>query len=165
MNKIVLIFGLIIGTILISNSIIVINMIYANPDFKGNDVVGYATMVLMFSLIYFGVRNYRNNHLDGKISFLKALKTGALICLVASTVYTTVGLLYYYLFIPDFLDVYTAQVIRNSDPKDVEAITSQMTNFKEMYKNPLFAILISYVEVMPVGMIVALFSALIVKKN
>jgi len=165
MKKIILIFGLVIGAILAANAIIVINIMYSDTDFKGNDVVGYATMVIMFSLIYFGVRNYRNNYLDGKISFLKALKTGALICLVASTVYVVLGLSYYYLFAPDFLDVFSEHVIRNAAPDEVEAKTAQMANFKEMYKNPLFAILISYFEVMPVGMIVALFSAFIVKKK
>jgi len=165
MKRIILVFGSVIGVLLTINAIIMMNIIYSNPDFKGNDVVGYAKLVIMFSLIYFGVRNYRNNHLDGKISFLNALKKGALICLVASTIYTVFGLLYYYLFVPDFVDVFTEHVIRNSAPEEVEAVTAQMTSFKEMYKNPLFAILITYLEVLPVGMIVALFSAFIVKKK
>lgn len=165
MKKIILIFGLVIGTILTINAIVHMNMIYSNPDYEANDIVGYASLVIMFSLIYFGVRNYRNNHLGGKISFLKALKIGALICLVASTVYVVFGLLYYYLFIPDFIDVFTEWAIRNSSPDEVETTTAQMKNFKEMYKNPLFAILITYAEVLPIGMVVALLSALIVKKR
>lgn len=165
MKKIILIFGLVIGTILIANSIVVISMMYDNPDFKGNDIVGYSTMVIVFSLIYFGVRNYRNNHLEGKISFLNALKTGALICLVASTVYTILGLIYYQIMGPDFIDFYIDHVIRNSPPEEVETLTVQMASFKEMYKNPLIRIFITYMEVLPIGMIVALFSALIVRKN
>jgi len=165
MKRIILIFGLITGAILTTNSIIHMNMMYSNPDYIGNDVLGYATMVLIFSLIYFGVRNYRNNHLEGKISFLKALKTGALICLVASTVYVVVALMYYYLFVPDFIDIYAEYIIKNAAPDEVEATTAQMANFKEMYKNPLIAVLITYMEVLPIGMIVALFSALIVKKK
>ena len=165
MKKIILIFGLIIGAILATNAIIHMNMMYSNPDYKGNDVIGYATLVIIFSLIYFGVRNYRNNYLDGKINFLQAFKTGALICFVASTVYVIFGLLYYYFFAPDFIDVFTDYMIRNSAPDEVEATTAQMANFKEMYKNPLFAILITYMEVLPIGMIVALFSAFMVKNN
>ncbi len=165
MRKIILIFGMVIGAILSANAIIHMNMMSSNLDYKGNDVVGYATMVIMFSLIYFGVRNYRNNYLDGKIRFSKAFKTGALICFVASTIYVIVGLLYYYLFAPDFIDIYTDYVIRNSAPDEIEATTTQMKSFKEMYKNPFFAILITYMEVLPIGMIVALFSALVVKKK
>ena len=165
MKKIILIFGLFIGVILSVNAIIHMNIMSSNLDYKGNDVVGYATMVIMFSLIYFGVRNYRNNYLDSKISFSKAFKIGALICFVASTVYVVVGLMYYYLFAPDFIDIYADYIIRNSAPDQIEATTAQMKSFKEMYKNPLFAILITYMEVLPIGMIVALFSALIVKKK
>src|SRR5690606_19661540 len=82
MKKIVLIFGLIIGIILCANMILMVNMMYTNPDFKGNDIVGYAAMVVLFSLIFFGVRNYRNKHLGGFISIGKAFKVGVLIALV-----------------------------------------------------------------------------------
>lgn len=92
------------------------------------------------------------------------MKIGALICFIASTVYVVLGLSYYYLFAPDFIDVLTEYMIRNSEPDKVNATTVQMASFKEMYKNPLFAIFVSYMEVMPIGMVVALFSAFIVKK-
>ncbi len=165
MKKVILVFGCIIGAILTANSIVHINLVYSSPDYKANDILGYTTMVLMFSLIYFGLRSYRNNYLDGQITLGKAFKIGALTCLVASTIYVTIGLMYYYLFVPDFLDVYSQYVIKNAAPSQVEAITAQMENFKEMYKNPLFAILISYMEVLPIGMLVAFFSALIAKKK
>ncbi len=53
MKKTVLIFSLIIGTILCVNMIVMVNMMYSNPDFKGNDLVGYAAMIVLFSLIFF----------------------------------------------------------------------------------------------------------------
>src|SRR5680860_109487 len=165
MKKTVLIFGLIIGTILCANMVVMINMMYTNPDFKGNDIVGYAAMVVLFSLIFFGVRNHRSKHLNGFITFGKAFKTGALIALVGSTMYVVVWLFYYYLFVPDFMDVYTTYVLDNCSPEDVHAKTVEMANFKEMYKNPFFVILITYSEVLPIGLIVALISAFILKKK
>ena len=165
MKKIVLIFGLIPGIILSANMIYMINLLYSNPDFKGNDVLGYAAMVVVFSLIFFGVRNYRNKHLHGVISFGKAFKTGVLIALVASTVYVVVGLFYYYVFAPDFIDVYTRHVLKNTPSAELAAKTTEMESFKEMYKNPVFAVLITYFEVFPIGLVVALVSALILKKK
>lgn len=165
MKKNILIFGLIIGAILCINMIVMVNMIYSDPDFKANDIVGYTVMVVTFSLIYFGIRNYRNNYLDSFISFGKAFKTGALIALVGATTYVIVWLFYYYLFVPDFMDVYTAYVLENCAESDLQAKTIEMANFKEIYKNPLFVILITYSEVLPIGLVVALISALILKKK
>lgn len=166
MKKNVWTFGLIIGAILCANMIVMVNMMYTSPDFKGNDIVGYAAMVVLFSLIFFGVRNYRNKHLNGFVSFGKAFGAGALIALVSATMYVAVWLCYYYLFVPDFIDVYTAHVLNScTEADDLQAKTAEMANFKEMYKNPVFVILITYSEVLPVGLAVALVSALILKKN
>lgn len=166
MKKNILIYGLIIGIILCVNMIVMVDMLYSDPCFKGNVVVGYAVMVVIFSLIYFGIRNYRNKNLGGFISFGKAFKTGALIALVGSTLYVVVWLFYYYLFVPDFIDVYTTScVLENTAAADLQAKTEEMANFKEMYKNPLFVILITYFEVLPIGLVVSLISALILKEK
>lgn len=164
MKKTVLIFGLIIGGILAANMVAMVQMVY-NGNLKGNDFVGYAALVVIFSLIFFGVRNYRNKQGDGLISFGKAFQIGALIAFVGSTVYVLVWLFYYYLFVPDFMDVYASCVLRESTPSDLPAKTQQMADFKEMYKNPLFVILITYSEVFPIGLVVALLSGLLLKKK
>lgn len=165
MKRNILIFGGIIGVILCVNMIAMVNMMYTDTDFKGNDVVGYAAMVVMFSLIFFGVRNYRNKQMEGHISFGKALKMGALIALVGSTMYVVVWLFYYYLFVPDYIDVYTTYVLEECTASDLPTKTAEMANFKEMYKNPMFVILITYSEVLPVGLVIAFISALVLKKK
>ena len=137
-EKIVLIFSSVIGAILSANAIIMMNLMKSNPNFKGNDVVGYAGLVLLFLLIYFGVKNYRNKHFDRVISFGKAFKTGLLIALVGPTIYVFVGLLYMKLFMPDFVDVHASHILSNcTNEAELQAKTAEMANFKEMYKNRL----------------------------
>lgn len=160
-----MIFGLILGAILTGNMIYQVNAMRTNPSFKGNDIIGYAAMVVVFSLIYFGVRNYRNKQLDGVISFGQAFKTGALIALVASTIYVAIGLFYYYILVPDYLDHYANYIIRQTPADQVAAKTQEMAAFKESYKNPLFVVLITYSEVLPIGLVVALVSSLILKRK
>lgn len=165
MKKSVLIFGLILGVVLCINMIYTVNLCYSDFDFKSNDVVGYASMVVILSLIFFGVKNYRNKQLNGFITFKEALKTGALIAVIASTMYVVVWLFYYYLFVPDFLDHYIPHVLKETPESEVATKTQEMANFKEMYKNPFFVVLITYAEVLPLGLIVSLVSALILKRK
>lgn len=165
MKKHVLIFGLLPGVIWIAVMIVMVNLMYTSSGFESNDLLGYAAMVVVFSLIFFGVRDYRNKKLDGFISFGKALKTGVLMALVASTIYVIVWLFYYYLFVPDFIDIYTQHVLNETSSTELAAKTEEMESFSEMYENPLFVILITYAEVLPIGLVVALVSALILKKK
>lgn len=165
MKKFVLVFGIIIGLVFCANIGFMVYWMYHNPDLKGSDIVGYAVMVVVFSLIYIGVRNYRNKELEGYISFGKAFKTGALIALVGSAIYVAAWLFSYYLFVPDFMDVYSEYALKNCTPEELPAKTKEMADFKELYKNPLFVILITFSEVLPIGLVVALVSALILKRK
>lgn len=165
MRKVILVFGLIMGAILSVNIAIMVHVLYNNPDFKSNDFLGYAALVLIFSMVFFGIRNYRNKQLGGYISFGRAFKTGALITLVASTMYVLVWLFYYYLVVPDFMDKYTAHVLSSCTKEDLAEKTVQMNSYKEMYKNPVFVILITYSEVLPIGLLVTLISSLILKRK
>ncbi len=165
MKKITLVFGLIIGVILSGGAIYMVNLLYTNPDIESNDALGYAVLVVIWSVIFFGVRSYRNNQLAGVISFGKAFKIGAWIAFVASTVYVVVWLFYYYLFVPDWIDVYTAYCLKHTPEPELAAKTAEMENLREMYKNPLFVILITYAEQLPIGLVVSLVSALILKKK
>ena len=63
MKRNVFIFGLILGTIMTGHMVYMVNVICNNPDFESNDVVGYTAMVVVFSLTFFGIRNYRNQEL------------------------------------------------------------------------------------------------------
>jgi hypothetical protein len=170
MQRNVLIFGGVLGTILAGHGIYMVNVVYNNPDFRGNDVVGYAAMIVVFSLTFFGTWNYRNKELNGAISLGKAFKVGALIALLGSTMYVGAWLPYYYLVVPDFIDKYSLHVISVATRSGATAVelaakTQEMAQFKEMYKNPLFVILISYAEVLPIGLVVAFISSLILKKS
>jgi hypothetical protein len=72
------------------------------------------------------------------------------------------------LFAPDFVDKYAEHTIimaqrHGATSAELAAKTQEMDQFKEMYKNPLFAILVSYMEVLPIGLVVALVSSFILR--
>lgn len=170
MKRNVLLFGSIIGVILVVHILYMVDLIYNKPDFQSNDVLGYIFLFGVFSLVFFGVRNYRNKELNGYISFGKALKTGALIVLLASTFYVVFWLFYYYLYVPDFLDRYIEHVMleaerAGSTEAELATQSEQMDQFRSLYQSPFMVTLITYMEVLPFGLVVAFISSLILKKK
>src|SRR5688572_27681617 len=98
MKRNLFIFGAIMGAILVVNMIPMVYLCYQNSGMEANYVLGYASMVVAFSMTFFGIRNYRNKVLGGYISFGKAFKMGLLMALVGSTLYVVVWMFSYYLF-------------------------------------------------------------------
>ena len=172
MKKNVLVFGLISG--LVVSTLMAISMVtmYNNPDAGhggGSMIIGYLSMLVAFSLIFVAVKNYRDKQNGGVISFGKAFKIGLLIALIGSTMYVIMWALLYNFYMPDFMDRYCAQMIENakatSSPAKIQELTEQMNTQKEMYKNPLFFVLFTYFEILPVGLLVSLVTALILKRK
>lgn len=170
MKRNVLIFGSLIGVILVLHIMYMVHLVYNKPDFQSNDVIGYIFLFGVFSLVFFGVRNYRNKELNGFISLGKAFKTGALIALLASTIYVVFWLFYYYLYVPDFLDKYIEHVMLEATREGVTETeladtTEQMDQFRSLYQGPFMVGLITYMEVLPTGLFVAFVCSLILKKK
>ncbi|SRR5690606_14808995 len=170
MKRNVLIFGLILGTILASGMLYMVNVVCNNPGMETNDALGYAVLLIIFSLVFFGIRNYRNRHLNGVISLGEAFKTGVWIAFLGSTIYVVVWLFYYHLFMPDFLDKFELHQIRaamrdGATEAELADKREQMANFREMYKNPILIVLFTYFEVLPIGLVVAFVSALVLRKK
>lgn len=170
MKKIVIVFGSISGLIVAALMIINVNRCYNSQDFESSMFLGYASMLLAFSFIFIGIKSYRDKHKGGIISFGKAFKIGLFICLIASTFYVVAWLVDYYLFIPDFMEKYTTHVLEaakksGASAQEMSLQTTEMAGYKEMYKNPFFIILFTYAEILPIGLLVSLISALILKRK
>ncbi|MXV50196.1 DUF4199 family protein [Pedobacter sp. HMF7647] len=170
MKKIVIVFGLISGLIVSAMVIYSTTMCYLQGNFEGSMLLGYASMILAFSLIFVAVKNYRDKYNSGVISFGKAFRIGLYITLISSTVYVLVWMVDYYVFIPDFMERYTSHVLNEARAKgatsaELAAKTAELKQYSEMYKSPLGVMLMTYLEIFPVGLIVSVICALILKRK
>jgi hypothetical protein len=171
MKKIVLTFGLISGAILAAMMAIIMPLcMNGTIDFDNAEIIGYTTMVLSFIAVFFGIRTYRENAGRGAITFGKAFQVGILITVISSVVYVLSWEIVYFNFLPDFVDKYAAATISKmqdagATPAAVAAKKTEMDTFKELYKNPLFNVGMTFLEVFPVGLIVTLVSAAILRKK
>ena len=173
MKKNIIIYGLIAGiivSILMLLSINYISHVDGKVDYDTSLIIGYASMLIAFSLVFVGIRNYRDKYNGGIISFGKAFKIGIMMVLIASTIYVVAWLIDYYFFIPDFMEKYTAHSLDElkaggASQMEIDKQTKEMANFARMYKNPFFNAMMTYVEILPVGLIVTLISSLILKRK
>ena len=170
MKKNILIYGLISGLIISALMAVNLSMCVKSGDFDRSMLIGYASMLIAFSMIFVGIKNYRDKYNGGIISFGKAFKVGLFITLVASTIYVIVWLIEERLFFPDFIDKYTAHEINKLQSSGISATelaseTKKLEQGKEMYKNPFLKILFTYAEILPVGLVVSLISSLILKRK
>jgi hypothetical protein len=172
MKKVVIVCGLVSGALISGFMGAAMAICYDNPDAHGLDsmLVGFAAMFLAFSLVFVGIKSFRDKYSDGVISFGKAFQVGFLISLIASTMYVITWYIEYHYFIPDFMDHYGASQIRQmqqsgASAAKIEAVAKEMAEARDKYKNPLWFILYTYTEILPVGIIVSLISALILKRK
>lgn len=170
MKKVILVYGIIAGLIVTGMMAFSTGYYCSKGDFEGGMIYGYSAMIIAFSMIFVGIKSFRDKHNGGVISFGKAFRIGLFISLIASTIYVIGWLINYYCFIPDFMDKYSAAMIgkARASGMSAEALakkSAEMAQMKEWYKNPLFVILMTYIEILPVGVLVALISALILKRR
>ncbi|HMG95254.1 MAG TPA: DUF4199 domain-containing protein [Gemmatimonadaceae bacterium] len=169
MRKIVLTFGLIAGAILSAMMLITLPF-HDQIGFDKGAIVGYTTMVLAFRMVFFGVRSYRDNVAGGSLTFGRAFVVGLLITVVATACYVATWEVVYPKLAPDYLDKYAAYSIektRASGATDAQIAeqTKKMNELKEMYRNPLVNIALTFLEPLPVGILFTLITAVALSRK
>jgi hypothetical protein len=173
MTKNILVYGLIAGlvvSVLMLFSVNYISHCEGNVDYGTSMLIGYASMLVAFSLVFVGIRNYRDKYNGGVISFGRAFKIGILMVLIASTIYVVAWLIDYFFFIPDFMDKYAASELdklkaSGATQAVIDKQSKEMASMTTMLKNPFFNAMMTYVEILPVGLIVTLISSFLLKRK
>ena len=170
MKRIVLTFGLVSGAIL---GIMIASMplwIDKKLNMANSEIVGYTSMVLALLTVFFGIRTYRERIGGGSITFGKAFQVGILITLITCAVYVATWEIVYFNFIPDFAERYSAHMLEmmradGASAARIAAETQNMARFKELYANPFINAGMTFMEVFPVGLIITLVSAAILRRK
>jgi hypothetical protein len=171
MKKIILINGLIAGVIV--SSMFFITKPFMDKgyiDFDNGMVVGYASMLIALSMIYFGVKSHRDRNLNGTISFGKALAMGLLITAVAGVIYASVWDVYFRFYDDNFLAKYTEHTVKKmqengATPEQIATARLEAKDFDQLYQNFFVRFGFTLMEIFPVGLLISLVTAGIVRKK
>jgi hypothetical protein len=169
MSRITLIFGAVAGLVVaIPMCLLVAN---AEPGSAATShVTGYLIMLLALSLVFFGVKRLRDRELGGVIRFVPALLAGLGISAVASVIYVIGWEITLAVTDFAFIDSYSTAAVEAARAKgasaaDVAAVTTQMDEFRRQYANPLFRLPVTFIEIFPVGVLISLISAALLRNS
>jgi hypothetical protein len=169
MTRTILVFGLAAGLIVaVPMGLMLANAEPGSP--ATSHFAGYLIMLLALSLVLFGVKRLRDREYGGVIRFVPAFLAGLGISAVAGVVYVIGWEITLAATDFAFMDSYSAAAVeaaraRGASTAEVEALIVQMEEFRAQYANPLFRMPITFVEIFPVGCLVSLVSALLLRNS
>ena len=167
MKNTVLKFGILSGDLA---SILMASTLPFEDKLGHSYLVGYATIVASFLLVYFGIRSYRNNVGGGKITFGRAFAVGICISLITCLFYVATWEVIFHFYMPDFMVKYSAAIIQKmqaagASEAAIQAKTIDLQKSTESYNNPLVRIPMTFMEPFPVGLLITLISAAVLRRK
>ncbi|HET6432677.1 DUF4199 domain-containing protein [Dyella sp.] len=131
-------------------------------------LLGYLTMLVALSAVFVGIKSHRDMARGGVIRFWPAFGMGLAISLVASLFYVVAWEIAQATVVHDFAAQYASSVIahataKGADTAEVARLTARMEAFKAQYANPLYRVPMTFAEIFPVGVLVSLVSAAILR--
>jgi hypothetical protein len=170
MLKTILKYGVVAGVIVSVPMFVGYMMMDGHPPVAISMAIGYATMLLALSTVFIGVKRQRDIAGGGVIKFWPALGMGLAISAIASVFYVATWELTQMVSGHDFVTNYTEAMIAEKraaggGPADIEAIRTQMAAFAVQYANPLYRLPMTFIEIFPVGVLVSVVSAALLRNS
>lgn len=166
--KYALVYGLLSGFVV--SAVIVAGLAVGGHDsgIFGTLWFGYLVMLVALTFIFVGVKRYRDVERGGVIKFLPAFGMGLGIAVCAGIAYACVWEVYLASTGYRFMDEYIAAMLRHRQAEGASAaelarMSAEMAPMRESYANPLFRFPMTFLEIFPVGLIVALISAALLR--
>ncbi len=133
-------------------------------------IIGFASMAAAFTFIFVAIKNYRDKQNGGVITFGKAFTMGLMVSLIASTMYVLTWAVEFHYFLPDFMDRFTAMEMKSVQTSltgiELEQKIKELEETNYKYKtNGFFFAMFTYMEILPVGIIITLISAVILRRK
>ena len=167
MQKIAITYGILSGTITIATLILGL-VVSDGGSFLSSEIFGYLTMIVALSMIFIGIKRYRDQELGGVIRFPPAFAMGLAIAVIAAIIYTFVWELYLMTSGYDFIDSYVNSAIEAKRAAGLSAdkLAQEIAALEEMrsdYGKIYIRIPMTFLEIFPVGLIIALLSAALLR--
>ena len=168
MKKTVLRYGL-YGALTITILFLATWFLLKDSDFASGEALGYLSMIVSLSFVYFGIKNFRDKENSGRISFKKALLIGILISLITAIGFGIIDTIYVKYLNPDFTQTYYNNAIeemKNTLPaNELELKLRELESQRELFSNSYFLFAVMSGTVLVIGFIISLISVVILQRK
>jgi len=129
-------------------------------------VIGLATLVIGFIIIWLGVRAVRDEKPDQCLTYGQGVGAGVIIVLIAAVISAIYLIIHVTLINPDLVENSLALVRQKLAEQGMSEEQMEMTEkITRITMSPPILALISFIENMVIGTIISLIAAAIVKRN
>ena len=133
-------------------------------------VVGYTIMVLSFLIVFVGVKHYRDVERGGAIGFGRAFGAGVLMMLISCGCYVAMWEVLVATVEKNFAHDYTAGMVKRAQNSGLQgaaldARIAEIRKFEVTYANPIYRMGMTLLEPLPVGIVMALVTAGILRRK
>lgn len=174
MKKVVLTFGLLAGVVIAA--LVWITAALTERDainFERLEFVGYASMLVALSMVFFGIKSYRDNVGNGRITFWKGVQVGVLISLIAGVLYFAGAASYGIVnpgFEENFMRKFTELKVgklkeQGASQEQIDQAKAEVDVMQTLFQSPILFFLVCLMEILPVGIVVTLISAALLRKG
>lgn len=143
-------FGLLFGLVIF---LLHLKLGIDNLDYSTNEILGYVSIFLSLSFIYFGIKHYRDTVNQGIISLGKAITIGLLISVLVGLGIALADFVYTKFIDPSFFSNYEQQLIDQGKQDEIIKLTS--------YSAAAFMLVLVTI----IGFIISLISGLILQRK
>lgn len=170
MKKIIFVYGIIAGAINIGVALLLTNVLGDEMAHANTEWLGYLVMIIALTMIFVGIKQFRDKHLGGVIKFGKAFLVGLYIALVASAIYVGSWEVYIQTSGEDWIESYQTSLIEDmreqgATEEEISTKKEELEYYADMYENPFSRVLITLSEILPVGLLISLISAALLQKS
>jgi hypothetical protein len=168
MTRYVLRFGIFAGLIVVLPMLVMWLRVPADGKPPGGMLESYLIMLVALSMVFVGIKQYRDKALGGVIRFGKAFLLGLGISAVAGVLYVLGWELCMAFGKFDFAAWYAREIVEaarahGATPADLAKASAEAQDFARSYANPLVRMSYTFIEIFPVGVLVSLISAAVLR--
>jgi hypothetical protein len=170
MLRTILKYGVISGLVVGGFELVTFVVFSGMPPLKYGMVIGYTTMLIALSAVFVGIKHHRDVDRGGVIGFWPALGVGLGVSFIAGIFYVAAWEAVQAMTHMDFASSYAQAIIASEKAKGASAqtlakLTADMETFKVQYANPMYRLPMTFVEIFPVGVLVSLISAALLRNS